>query len=133
MSTEASVRIDDLSLATPNADVKAQFRVKNVEGNRLELIGWAFGNERRIDQVEILSGDTVVAAAAPTTARPDVAKAHPDSPQAELSGFEMAIAAQGKGASYLRLRARLEDGTEVPLGTLRVVSPRRWSNFFRRP
>jgi hypothetical protein len=41
--------------------------------------------------------------------------------------------ARGKGRSTLGLRAVLEDGSEVPIGELRVVAPgRAWSGVLRR-
>jgi hypothetical protein len=133
MTNDSSVIVDAVTLKPDNDLVRAQFRVKSVAGNRLELIGWAFGLDAAIEQIEIVARGQVVAKTTTTEMRPDVAEAFPNTPQAGQSGFKIAIEAEGRGVDSLELHAVLDDGTIAPVGTLSVTAPpRSWSERLRR-
>lgn len=133
MTQEPSVQIEEIVSALPNGQLWGSFRVKSAEGSRLELIGWALAKSAEVEAVEIVAAGTVVAATKPSLVREELAKEFPDRESAGTAGFEVAIEAHGKGPSKLQLRAVLDDGTEAPMGEVRVLAPaRRWSNIFRR-
>jgi hypothetical protein len=133
MTSNTSVQVEELTSGLPNAALWGSFKVKNVEGGRLELMGWALGTATDVERIEIVAGDDVVASTSPGLPRAEVAKEFPERQLAANCGFEVVIEARGKGRSRLGLRAVLEDGSEVPMGELRVVAPgRAWSGVFRR-
>jgi hypothetical protein len=133
MSADASLQVEELSNALPNADLWGFFRVKATEGSRLELMGWVLGTSAEVKKIEVLAGEKVIAVTEPNLARPEVAEEFPDRDAAAECGFELTIEARGKGQSALELRATLEDGTEAPMGWLQVSAPgRRWAGVFRR-
>jgi len=133
MRSDTLVQVEEFTSALPNDDLWGSFKVKNVDGSRLELIGWALGTSSEVARIEIVAGDTVVASIAPSLPRAEVAQEFPDRESAASCGFEVAMEANGKGQSTLVVRAVLDDGSEAPLGEVRVVAPgRRWGGVFRR-
>jgi hypothetical protein len=70
--------------------------------------------------VEFEEGNRVVGAAAVRIARPDVAISRPGERGVELCGFYTLIDARRLSPEFdLRLRAVLEDGSRVPMGSIR--------------
>jgi hypothetical protein len=133
MTTEASVEIEALRSTVPNPDLWGAFRVKQVDGSRVELVGWVLGTGEDVRRIEVVSGGAIVATAAPNLARADVAREFPDRDAAANCGFEIAVEAQGKGQSSLRLQAVLAGGAIARIGEVQVTAPaRRWANVFRR-
>jgi len=133
MSKETSVQVQDLNSSLPNDGLWGSFKVKGVEGSRLQLMGWALGKSADVERIEILAAGRVVASTVPSLPRPEIASEFPDRAAASSCGFEVTIEAQGKGVSVLELRAAMSDGGEVQIGRLQVVAPaRRWSGVFRR-
>jgi hypothetical protein len=131
--TEASLQIEELTSALPTPNLWGAFKVKSSEGNCLELVGWALGTVSEVKEIVVVTGGAVVASAAPSLPRAELAEEFRDRQSAATCGFEVAIEARGKGESTLELRAVLEDGTEVAMGEIRVLAPtRRWGNVFRR-
>ena len=131
--TEASVQVEELTSALPSADLWGSFKVHGIERSRLELVGWALGAVTEVTRVEILAGGSVIASTVPALPRDELAEQFPDRKSAATCGFEVAIEAKGKGKSMLELRAVLEDETTVPMGEIRVLTPaRRWDVFRRR-
>lgn len=130
---EEGVRVDDVVCALPTAELWGSFKVLSVEGSRLELIGWALGAATEVERLEILAGSTVIAATAPNLPRDELADQFPGRTSAATCGFRVVIEAKGKGKSLLELRAVLEDGTNAPMGEIRVFAAgRRWDVFRRR-
>jgi hypothetical protein len=127
------LKVEDLAGAMPTPELWGSFKVKGIEGNRLELIGWVIGRQSEVERVEIVAGGGVVATSRPEIPRPEVAEQMPERPTAATCGFEITMEASGKGESVLELRAVLEDGTAAQMGQMRtVVPPQRWSGLFRR-
>jgi hypothetical protein len=124
MTSNGSVRVQDLRLATPNDQVFGHFRVKGTQGSRLELLGWAIGRAAGVVRIEVLAAGSQVASVAPDRPRPDLREGFPDR-DLERCGFEIAIEARGKGVSRLEVQAVLEDGARAPLGELQAVAPPR--------
>jgi len=129
----SDLKVEDLHSALPGAELWGSFKVKDVEGNRLELIGWVLGRHSEVTRVEIVARGRVVATARPEKPRPEVAEQMPERPTAATCGFEITMEGSGKGESLLELRAALEDGTEVQMGQMRaIVPPHRWASLLRR-
>src|ERR1700754_3905144 len=110
--TSDTVQVEELTSGLPSAELWGSFKVKTVEGSRLELIGWALGTSTDIERIEIVAGDTVVASTSPSLPRFEVAQEFPGREAAANCGFEVVMEARGKGRSTLELRAVLEDGME---------------------
>jgi hypothetical protein len=100
--------------ALPNAD----------EGS-LIIQGWALGRESRAKAVELVSGSEVVGRADVGLKRPDIAEKFPDANGARSCGFRLKVKPEGKGVSELMARAVLEDGSVVPIESVRVRVSRR--------
>jgi copper(I)-binding protein len=83
--------------------------------------------------VEVMSGDTTVAQAPIDVKREWVADAYQSAPGAQTAGFRLTIEGEGKGEDELLVRAVLEDGTRLPIGTIRAkVLRQRWFHAIRR-
>jgi hypothetical protein len=132
MTNDASITVEDLQVTMPNEDLWGSFRVNTVEGDRLGLVGWAIGIHSDVRQIELLYTGTVVASVTPALERPDLVEVFPDR-DVSSSGFEIAVAATGRGQSQLDLEALLADGRRATLGTVTVTTPKRWPGLFRRP
>ena len=92
-----------------------------VDGRGLTIHGWTFGNERRATDVELVSEEGEILAAAPICLdRPDVVAAIGDLPGAGSSGFMITVEPARSGVSRLGLRVIFEDGEAVPLGAVEV-------------
>lgn len=129
----SDLKVEDLSSALPTPELWGSFKVKGVEGSRLELIGWVLGRQSEVTRVEITARGRVVATARPEKPRPEVAEQMPERPTAATCGFEIMMEGSGKGESVLDLRAVLEDGSVAQMGQIRaVVPPQRWAGLFRR-
>ncbi|MBS1886489.1 MAG: hypothetical protein JSU06_04795 [Actinobacteria bacterium] len=123
MSDGAALEVENVTNALPNDRLWGSFRVREIEGNRLALIGWVLGASAEVDRIDIVDdADTVVATVAPELPRTDIAAEFPDRPAAATCGFELAVEAEGRGAGHLQLRAVFNDGTEAPIGTLSVTA-----------
>jgi hypothetical protein len=90
------------------------------EGDSLRIVGWVVGNDSPAREVEIVSDHSVVGRAPVNVKRPGVADQFAGVPGADAAGFDMTLAAKGKGVSDLLVSAVLEDGTRTALGTIRV-------------
>jgi predicted SAM-dependent methyltransferase len=131
VAEEPNVQISDLVHSTPNEHLRGHFRVER-QKSKLELVGWALGMESPVVQVEVVSGNEVVARTSPVVERPDIGQAFPDVDGAATAGFQLAIEPSGRGRSHLRLQAALADGQLAPLGELEVTSKGRRRGLFRR-
>ena len=91
-----------------------------IEGDSLRIVGWVVGDDSPAKEVEIVSDHSVVGRAPVNVQRPGVADKFAGVPGADAAGFDMTLAAKGKGVSDLLVSAVLEDGTRTALGTIRV-------------
>jgi predicted SAM-dependent methyltransferase len=132
MSQTSGVQISDLVHETPNEQLRGHFRVEDTDEG-LKLIGWALGFDSSVTEVEVVSGDEVVARAPVVVERPDIAEAFPSVPGSETAGFQLVIQPSGSGKSHLKIQAALENGEHAPFGELHVVTARRARRgLFRR-
>jgi len=103
---------------------KAQSRV---EANALDVTGWALGEASPATAVEFLDRGRVVWRVPVERERPDLTTAFPGYSWAGRAGFETTIRMTGATPEVaLHLRALLADGSQVPLGTIRMR--RGWRN-----
>lgn len=125
-SMKANLEVLDVSAATQGeGPLKAAYLDGPVagyrtEGDSLRIVGWVVGDESPAREVEIVSDHAVVGRAPVDVPRPGVADQYAGLPGADAAGFDMTLAAKGKGVSDLLVAAVLEDGTRAALGTIRV-------------
>jgi hypothetical protein len=131
--SDRSLQIEELKSALPSDQLWGAFRVQEAEGSRIVVVGWVLGIGQEVKSVQIRAKGSVVASAAPTMPRPEVAEQFPDRDTAGTCGFGLTLEAKGKGASILVVEAVLEDGTTSPMGEIRAMAPvRRWTDVLRR-
>jgi hypothetical protein len=128
----SDLKVENVTSALPASELWGAFKVLGVQGSRLELFGWALGKNSEVERVEVLAGASVIASAALSVPREDIAKLHPGRESAANCGFRVVIEAKGKGRSELVLRAVFEDVTPVTMGAVSVLSPARRWDVFRR-
>ena len=103
------------------------------ESTSLTIVGWVVGRESRPTKVEVVSGDTTVAQAPVDVRRDGVAEAYSGAPGAPAAGFRLTIDGEGKGEDELLVRAVLDDGNRVPIGTIRTkIRRHRWFDALLR-
>ena len=118
---------------TPSDRVKGHFRVRKGEKEKLEIFGWVLGQGSSATEVEVLAGEEVAGRTPIGLDRPDVAEKFPDRSEAATAGFQLDLAASGKGECRLEVWALLEDGSREPLGHVVVkAGRRRLLGVFRR-
>lgn len=106
----------------------------HMDPNALRVVGWVLGESSPAKEVEVASGRTVVARAPVEISRPGVEELFPGFPGADAAGFDVTLAAHGRGNSELQVNAVLEDGTRAAIGTIQVNIPRQpglLSRFFQ--
>jgi hypothetical protein len=111
--------------ADPGERVRGHFRVRDHEGGKLEIVGWAFGRELAATEVVVVADGEVAGSAPVVSERPDVAEQFPEVTAAATSGFRLELVAKGRGESRLDLFAALEDESREPLGRILVKTSRR--------
>ncbi len=110
---------------TASDRVNGHFRVRKSDGQKLEIFGWVLGQESPATEVEVLDGETVAGRTSVVLDRPDVAEKFPDLAEAATAGFQLDLAALGKGESQLEVWALLKDESREPLGHVVVKADRR--------
>jgi len=131
--SDRTLQIEELTSSLPSDQLWGAFRVQESEGSRIVVVGWVLGINQEVKSVQILAKGSVVASAAPTLPRPEVAEQHSDRETAGTSGFALTLEAKGKGTSVLAVEAVLEDDTTSPMGEIKTVAPvRRWTDVLRR-
>jgi len=131
--SDRSLQIEELNSSLPTDQLWGAFRVQEAEGSRLVVVGWVLGISQEVKSVQILAKGEVVASAAPSLPRPEVAQQFSDRESAGTSGFALTLEAKGKGTSVLAVEAILEDDSVAPMGEIRAVAPvRRWAEVLRR-
>ena len=91
------------------------------EGQALDVMGWAVGDQGPVEAVEFLDGDAVVWRVPVDVPRPDLTTAFPDLDWAGSAGFAATLTVTGTTAELsLQLRAVMADQTCVPLAVIRV-------------
>ena len=86
----------------------------------LEIVGWVVGKHVRATEVQIYGDGTSIGTALVELARRGVAREFAQSPGGRQAGFRARLLADGEGVGELRLNAALEDGSAVPLWTIRI-------------
>jgi hypothetical protein len=125
MARETSTEVVSVSQAAREANeyIRGRFQVdaddRSGQG-ALRISGWALGMSSRAIGVEILVGDEVIGRAAVGIRRPDVVEHFPELPDAGASGFKLTLVPQTSGESELLIRAVLEGGMRVPMGTIQA-------------
>jgi predicted SAM-dependent methyltransferase len=109
----------------PGERVKGHFRVRMDEGEKLGIFGWVLGQVSPATEVEVLVGGDLAGRSPVNLDRPDVAENFPDKAEAATAGFQIDLAASGKGESQLDVWVLLEDGSREPLGRIVVKASRR--------
>jgi len=85
----------------------------------LTLEGWLLSRRLRIEHVEVLSAERPIARVPLEVERPDIAAGFPEVEEAERSGYRVKIGALKLPPRFeIVLRAKLEDGTRLPLARL---------------
>lgn len=102
----------------PGERVRGHFQVRDRDGGRLEIVGWAVGEELAATAVVVVADGADAGSASLAVERPDVAEKFPDVPGALTSGFRLELVANGEGESQLDLYAVLEDESREPLGRI---------------
>jgi predicted SAM-dependent methyltransferase len=90
----------------------------------LEIVGWVVGRESGASEVDVLVDGEVIGRAPVDLVRPGVGRDFAGSPGSRSAGFGLVLIADGVGISELVLKAALEDGTAIPLWTIRVEASR---------
>jgi hypothetical protein len=86
----------------------------------LLIVGWVLSKKIPVEHVEVLHEEQQVAVAPLERERPDLAAGFPEVEGAELSGYRLKLNTLRLAADFeLVLRAKLEDGTRLPLGRMR--------------
>jgi hypothetical protein len=109
----------------PGPGVKGHFTVHKGEGHGVKIVGWALGSEVPAVEVEVQANGSVAGRAPVALERPDVAEKFPDVGEAATAGFQLELAASGKGVSQLDVFAVLQGEEREPLGRIVVKSERR--------
>jgi glycosyltransferase involved in cell wall biosynthesis len=96
------------------------------EASALKLAGWVLGNESPAVAIELVhQGGKVMRRVPINHPRPDIARAFPNVPRAEESGFRATVSLLGATPELeLWVRAVLKDQSRVPIGVIR--GRRRW-------
>jgi predicted SAM-dependent methyltransferase len=122
---EVAERLDVLDIAqASNGRARGQFRLRTIEGPKLEIVGWAIGIGSPAVEVEIVAGGLLAGRTDVALDRPDVAERFPETAEAARSGFRLELAAQGVGESELQVQAKLADESREPLGRVTVKAAR---------
>jgi SAM-dependent methyltransferase len=90
----------------------------------LEIVGWVVGRHSRASEVEVLADGELVGGAPVDLVRPGVGRKFAGAPGSRSAGFRIVLTADGVGISELVVRARLEEGSPTPLGTMRIEASR---------
>jgi hypothetical protein len=86
----------------------------------LTIDGWLLSKDLAVEHVEALYEERAVAAAPLDRERPDIAAGFPAVEGAERSGYSVSLSTLKLPAEFeIVLRAKLEDGTRLPLASLR--------------
>jgi SAM-dependent methyltransferase len=109
----------------PGHGVMGHFRVQRGEGHRVQIVGWALGRDVPVVEVEVVADGSVAGRSSLALDRPDVAEKFPNVAEAATAGFQLELAASGRGESHLEVFAVLKDETREPLGRIVVKSERR--------
>jgi glycosyltransferase involved in cell wall biosynthesis len=95
------------------------------DAHAFEVGGWALGDGNPAVAVELASGDRVFRRVPLGLPRPDLAKAFPQSAEAETAGFQETVSLVGTTPEVaIEVNAVLKDQQRVPIGSIR--GRRRW-------
>jgi predicted SAM-dependent methyltransferase len=109
----------------PGTGVKGHFTVRKGDGRKVQIVGWALGEDAPVTEVEVLADGSSAGRTQVALERPDVAEHYPDATGAATSGFALELIAGGRGKSQLEIFAVLKDDSREPLGRIVVKAERR--------
>jgi glycosyltransferase involved in cell wall biosynthesis len=122
----------------PSPDGLAGAHVDAPVGGRLsdchavEVAGWAIGTDKPVVAIELAIEGEAFRRVPIGVRRPDLARAFPDRPGADVAGFQTTVSLVGTEAEVdIELRAVLKDQRRVPFGTVR--GRRRWKEALDGP
>jgi len=130
VARQERIRVIDVAVAEPEDGLRKAFldlpkASEELESNALTIVGWAVGEEKQVESVEILAEGQVVARAPLQFERPGVAEAYAGVPGADRAGFQLIVQGRGEGRHELSLRAVFEGGEQAPVGTIALELQRR--------
>lgn len=103
-----------------NVDRPAVGAGSGADSYTLMIVGWVLSKKIPVEHVEALHEEQQVAVAPLDRERPDIAAGFPKVERAELSGYRFTVNTMRLGAEFeIVLRAKLEDGTRLPLARMR--------------
>jgi hypothetical protein len=127
VASQILIEIEDVSAPEHDGRELMGARIRPLlddDGGSLTIQGWALGRRSRLAAVEVVVAEEIVGQTDMIFERPDIAERFPDVPSAGACGFRLTLKPEGAGQSELVARAILEDGTTVPIQSVRVsVSP----------
>jgi hypothetical protein len=86
----------------------------------LDVAGWVLGRRLEVSSVELFHAGRCLRRVRPDVARDDVAKRFPDVGGSDAAGFFASVSSLALEREFeLLVRARLEDKTRAPIGTIR--------------
>jgi predicted SAM-dependent methyltransferase len=123
VARQERIRVIDVAMAEPGHGLRQSHlglpvAGEELESNALTIVGWAVGEEKPVELVEISTGGEVVARAPLEFERPGVAEAYAGVPGSDRAGFRLTVQGSGEGRHELSVRAVLEGGEQAPVGTI---------------
>jgi hypothetical protein len=125
-TTAEFVHIDEVEIHSAESDYVHGANIdrpapgSGADSYTLLLVGWVLSKGIPVEHVEVLHEEQQVAVGSLDRERPDLAAGFPELEGAGFSGYRLKLNTLRLSADFeLVLRAKLEDGTRLPLGRLR--------------
>jgi hypothetical protein len=127
------IEISDVTLSEPDPErlwsryIDLPKPNTQTEASAVDFMGWVLGKSSPAVAIELLHDGKVIRRLPLNYRRPDIAKARPDVPGAENSGFHATVSLLEAASEFeVSLQAVLEDQSRVPIGVIR--GRRRWGD-----
>jgi glycosyltransferase involved in cell wall biosynthesis len=124
----AFIDVVEVDMATPDprlwgSHIDRPITGMRLEGNELDVAGWALGREVEVTGLEFDVGGRIIER--PLNAlRPDLADGFPGVADADRAGFLVGLEMPRSGEAEVAVAARLDDGSLADIGSLHLQ--RRW-------
>jgi hypothetical protein len=130
VARQERIRVIDVAVAEPGGGLLKAFldlpsAGEELDSNALTIVGWAVGEGKAVESVEILAEGQVVAKAPLEFERPGVAEGFAGVPGADRAGFRLVVQGNGEGRHELAVRAVLEGGEQAAVATIALELQRR--------
>lgn len=86
----------------------------------IDVVGWVAGATEAVDEIVLTGQDRFWRTVPLGDSRPDLAAAFPEAPHAGRAGFSTRIGLRGMTRADVGIHAKLQDGTHIPLATIRL-------------